>query len=101
MKTIWGDLPPSSSITGAKWAAAAVATLIPVAVEPVNATLFTPGCETSGCPTEGPSPVTTLRTPGGNPASAVSLTNASVLIDVCSAGFKTKVQPAASPGPSL
>ncbi len=41
--TTCGDLPPSSSVTGLRFSAAATATLRPVAVEPVNATLSTPG----------------------------------------------------------
>ena len=42
-KTICGDFPPSSSVTLLMFSAAAWATARPVAVEPVNATLSTPG----------------------------------------------------------
>jgi hypothetical protein len=49
-----------------------LATSAPTAVDPVNATLSTPGCAASAWPTAGPKPVTTLNTPGGKPASAIS-----------------------------
>ena len=42
---------------------------MPVLVEPVNATLSTPGWRTSARPTSGPLPVITLNTPSGMPAS--------------------------------
>ena len=38
---IAGDLPPSSSVTGVRLAAAAWATLRPTAVDPVNVTTST------------------------------------------------------------
>ena len=41
--TICGLLPPSSSVTLLTLPAAAAATLMPVAVDPVKATLSTPG----------------------------------------------------------
>ena len=49
-KTMFGDLPPSSSDTRAIRVAAAWAIGLPVAVEPVNAILSTPGCPTSAAP---------------------------------------------------
>ena len=42
-KTTCADLPPSSSRTPVMLPAAALATSAPTAVEPVNATLSTPG----------------------------------------------------------
>ena len=66
--TICGDLPPSSRVTLLMFSAAACATARPVAVDPVNATLSTPGCAASAAPVSRDSPVTTLTTPGGNPA---------------------------------
>ena len=71
-KTRCADLPPSSSNTPVMLAAAAAATCAPTAVEPVNAILSTSGCAASALPTAGPNPVTTLKTPGGNPASSIS-----------------------------
>ncbi len=69
--TTCADLPPSSSSTPVMLVAAALATSAPTAVEPVNAILSTPGWAASALPTAGPNPVTTLNTPGGNPASAI------------------------------
>jgi hypothetical protein len=46
-------------------------------------------------------PGTTFRTPAGKPASAASAAMASAERGVCSAGFTTCVQPAASAGPIL
>ena len=49
-KTTCGDLPPSSRVTRLTFSAAAFATARPVAVEPVNATLSTPGWAASAAP---------------------------------------------------
>ena len=46
---------------------AACATWIPTAVEPVNASLSTPGWAARARPVSGVDPVTTLNTPGGQP----------------------------------
>src|SRR5687767_10160626 len=70
----------------------------PVASDPVNATFATSGCSTSGAPTSGPKPVTTLTTPGGNLASSINFMNSSVDADVNSDGLTTIVLPAASAG---
>src|SRR5262249_7040476 len=78
--------------------AAACATARPVAVEPVKAILSTPWCPASAAPTSRDSPVTTLNTPGGNPASANSSANRSVETGECSEGLTTTVQPAARAG---
>src|SRR5690242_6872472 len=75
-------------------------TLMPVAEDPVNVTLSTPGCATRAAPV-APAPVTTLSTPGGSPASNASRAKANVEAGVCSAGLAMKVQPAASAGASL
>jgi hypothetical protein len=45
--------------------------------------------------------VITLTTPGGNPDSASSLVNSSVVSGVSSAGLSTTVQPAARAGATL
>jgi hypothetical protein len=100
-KTMFGDFPPSSRLTFARWSAASFITPMPVCVEPVNATLSTPGWRTRGLPVPSPKPVITLTTPGGKPASSKSLANSRVEAGVCSAGFTTTVQPAASAGASL
>ena len=73
----------------------------PVAVEPVNAILSTPGWSTSAAPVGSPGPVTTLTTPGGKPASTTSSARASVDVGVISDGLTTTVFPAASAGKSF
>ena len=100
-KTMFGDLPPSSMVVRLKCRAAVSLMRRPVASEPVKATLATSGCSTSGMPTSLPKPVTTLTTPGGKPASAISFMNSSVDTEVNSEGFTTTVLPAASAGASL
>ena len=96
--TMCGDLPPSSKETRARCEAAPAITARPVEVAPVKATLSTPGCATSGAPASSPKPVTTLKTPGGKPASSTSSANSSVEAGACSAGLTTTQQPAASAG---
>ena len=59
------------------WSAALFITAMPVAVDPVKVTLSTPGSAVSAAPVS-PAPVTTLKTPGGNPASSTSLANSRV-----------------------
>ena len=95
---MFADLPPSSSVTRLKSAAAATLTCLPPVSPPVNAILRTLGCRTSGSPTSAPKPVTTLITPGGNPASRDSRANSSVEAEVNSEGLITRVLPAASAG---
>ncbi len=65
-------MPPSSSSTPVMFCAAAAATCAPTAVDPVKAILSTSGWAARALPTAGPNPVTTLNTPGGNPASSIS-----------------------------
>ncbi len=67
--TITGPLPPSSSDTFFTVPEASRMISRPTAVEPVNATLSTSGCEARRAPTAGPSPVTQLSTPSGTPSS--------------------------------
>ena len=59
----------------------------PVFVEPVNATLSTPGCRTRYAPVVGPSPGTTLTTPAGKPTSAASSASRSAVAGVCASGL--------------
>jgi hypothetical protein len=100
-KTICGDFPPSSRVTRFRFATAACATLAPVAVDPVNAILSTPGCAASASPVVRSQPVTTLSTPAGSPASCRISANTTVDAGECSDGLTTIVQPAASAGASL
>ena len=73
----------------------------PVFVEPVNATLSTPGCFTRYAPVVGPSPGTTLTAPAGKPTSAASSASRIAVSGVCGSGFSTTEQPAASAGASF
>ena len=59
------DLPPSSSDTGLMFSAASCMTRRPARVEPVKETMSTLGCAAMASPTTGPTPVTRLKTPGG------------------------------------
>ena len=76
-------------------------TSAPVRVEPVKATMSTPGCATRWAPVVGPSPGTMLRTPGGIPVSAASSARRIALSGVAGSGFSTTAQPAASAGASF
>lgn len=66
-KTTFAALPPSSSVTRLRVPATVLAISRPTAVEPVNATLSTPGCATSVAPVS-PAPVRMLTTPAGSAA---------------------------------
>src|SRR5215218_1047669 len=66
---MFGLLPPSSSVTRFSGSPASRMISAPVLVEPVNATLSTPGWRTRYAPVDGPSPGTMLTTPSGNPTS--------------------------------
>ena len=98
---IIGSEPPSSSVTRLVPLAASAMTRSPVGVEPVKATLRVSGCVISASPARGPVPVTTLRTPGGRPASVRISASRSVVNGVVSAGLATTVLPHTSAGPSL
>ena len=93
-----GFLPPSSAVKGTMFRAAAVPMARAVSVEPVNDTRRISGCETSAAPASSPIPCTTLKTPGGNPASSASSASSEHDSGDHSAGFSTTVQPAASAG---
>ena len=62
-KTRWAPLPPSSSVRRVPVPATARRMALPTSVEPVKATLSTPGWAARAAPV-GPAPVTTLTTPG-------------------------------------
>ena len=101
-KTMLGDLPPSSSVTRARCAAAPRITALPVSVAAGERDLVdAAGARPAARPPRPPNPVTTLTTPGGKPASSTSAANSSVDADACSDGLMTSVQPAASAGASF
>ena len=96
-----GDLPPSSKVTRLIESAAAFKMILPTAALPVNAILFTSGWMTSGAPAVSPYPVMMFTTPAGTPTSWNQLAISNAVSGVCSAGFSTQVQPAASAGASF
>ncbi len=93
-----GDLPPSSRVRRFTLAAASRMISRPTAVEPVKEILSTPGWVTSAAPISLPRPVSTLRTPGGKPASCASSASRSADSGVCVAGFSITVLPQARAG---
>ena len=94
---MFGDFPPSSSVTRLSARPAFAPISRPTTVEPVKAILSTSGWSTSAAPVS-PSPVITFSTPSGRPASSASSPSRSAVKGVCSAGFSTIVQPAARAG---
>src|SRR5580693_438921 len=82
-------------------AAALRATSAPARPEPVNETMSTSRCELSAAPTVAPSPLTRLKTPGGTPASSMTLAQIIAQSGETSLGLSTIVQPAASAGSTL
>lgn len=97
-----GLFPPNSNVTFFKLLpAAALRICRPTSVEPVNATLPMPIWPLIAAPATLPSPVTTLTTPGGNPACAISSAMRMAVRGVHSDGLKTIVFPVASAGPSF
>ena len=100
--TMNGACPPSSSDTRTTLAALLARRIRPTSVLPVKLTCRTVRLSKNASVMPGASsPVTTLRTPAGKPASTESSAMASAESGVCSAGFTTCVQPAASAGPIL
>ena len=97
-----GLLPPSSRVSFFRLVAPEAATIsLPTSVEPVKATLSTSLCAASAAPAVSPNPVTTLTTPSGTPASAISPASRSAVSGVCSAGLSTTQFPVARAGPSF
>ncbi len=94
---MFGLLPPSSSVTRFSARPHLAPISRPTTVEPVNATLSTPGWSTSAAPVS-PAPVSTFSVPSGKPASSASSPSRSAVSGVCSAGLRTTGQPAASAG---
>ena len=95
------DLPPHSSVTFFKVAAALAMMSRPTSVEPVNATLSTSGLVVSTSPITPPGPEMMFTTPGGNPTSSTIRASSSAFSGVSDAGFSTIVLPVASAGPSF
>src|SRR3546814_14032110 len=96
-----GAFPPSSKVQRVSVSAPVFRIVFAVAPSPVKLILATSGCTTSRAPATGPSPGTTLTTPGGKPTSSNRRASASDEAGVCSAGLSTTVQPAASAAPSF
>ena len=97
---MFGDLPPSSSVTGMRFCAAYCMISRPVTVSPVNDTLAIRGFAASALPISAPGPVTMFTVPGG---STSPITSASLRIDhgVGEAGLMTEQFPAARAGASF
>ena len=72
-----------------------------VSGEPVNEILRTPGWRVSAAPASSPIPWTTLKTPGGKPASATRSQRSEQESGDHSAGFSTTVQPGRERGRRL
>src|SRR5687768_15953754 len=70
----------------------------PVVVEPVKESTRTSGCSTRALPTSAPGANNKLKTPGGNPASSNTFTNAADMAGVSGEGFQIIVFPAISAG---
>ena len=97
---MFAALPPSSSVSRLPVPATAGWICLPTSVEPVKATLSTPGWPTSPAPVL-PSPVMMFTVPGGSPASAMTSASSSAVSGVVSAGLSTHVLPVASAGASF
>ena len=80
--------------------AAAAITRRPVAVEPVTVTMSVRSWVTSASPTSA-SPVTTLNTSAGTPASMASSARRMDVDGVAGAGLSTTLHPAASAAPTF
>ena len=97
-KTSSGPLPPSSPVNGTRFEAAARPIARAVSGEPVNEIRASVRARGERGADLSPIPWTTLKTPGGMPASAVRSASSEQESGDHSAGFSTTVQPAASAG---
>jgi hypothetical protein len=91
-----GSFPPSSRVTRLRSGAAAAATCLPVATEPVKLILQGTGCEVIHLPSSSP-PLITLSTPGGNTWESSSPIFR-VVNGVYGDGLRIMVLPASSAG---
>ena len=94
-------MPPSSSVTGTAFFAAAAWISAPTATEPVNETWRTPGWADSAAPASSPRPGTTFSAPAGSPAACAMRAKASAVRQASSAGLSTQALPIASAAPTL
>ena len=95
--TMFGDLPPSSSVTRFSVSAPLRMMSLPTSREPVKQTLSTPGCATSGAPAVSPNPVSTWNTPVGQPGLLEDLRRSPDRSAASApAGLRMKQHPAAS-----
>ena len=94
--TIMAFLPPSSAEKSMRRAAACWATVLPVAVLPVNIRKST--ASMSGCPRLAPRPVTTCARPMGSPASSSRPTAHRAENGVCASGLMITPLPATKAG---
>ena len=97
---MFGDLPPSSKVTGMIFSAAYCMIKRPVVVSPVKAILAMRRLLAKGLPASTPKPLTTFNTPGGS-KSLINSIKIIMLAGVCSAGFSTMQLPAAKAGASF
>ncbi len=98
--TTLAALPPSSRVSFLPDPASERWISLPTSVEPVNATLSTPGWLVSSAPTS-PAPGRMLTTPGGRSACWMISASTSAVSGVVSAGLSTTVLPQASAGRDL
>ena len=94
---MFGDFPPSSSVTGMMFSEAYCIMSRPVLVSPVKAILAILFEEANGFPASIPNPFTTFKTPGGK-ISATNSAKSMIVAGVCSAGLRTTQLPAAKAG---
>src|SRR5437867_9929842 len=101
-KTMNGALPPSSKLRRLICGAAPAMIARPVAVEPVNAIFLMSGwLSSSSWSVRAGLAVTTLKVPGGSPASSAMPAMASAVSGVAGDGFRTMLHPAARAGAIL
>src|ERR1700758_3500390 len=99
-RMIAADFPPSSRVTGRISRPHTSPIARPASVDPVNATLSTPGWLTR-CAPAAASPGTTFSTPDGKPASAAASAKTSASKAVSGAALRMIGQPAARAGGNL
>ncbi len=86
-KTMTGFLPPSSKCTRFSVGAPCAMIMLPVRLSPTKAMALISGCSVSRLPAVSPNPLTTFRTPLGNPASSATSTSFLAVIGLNSAGL--------------
>ena len=99
-RTTAADFPPSSRLTRRNECPHSAAIRRPAAVDPVKATLSTPGWATSASPVATP-PVRMDTTPSGSPAASITSARTTASNDASGAALTTTVQPASRAGASL